>query len=139
MLLFSYQCPYRIVSFSRTILFVVCHFLADSLLIVSHLFFFVKNFFKIFSNHFFVILCCFSTTNDMLSHFSLLVNNFFHLCFRFVFSLICFRRQRVIYYHWIFVLSTLFLKKLKISTIHSFLYFICHFPLLFSSVTNLSC
>ena len=52
MLSFSYQCPYRIVSFLRTILFVVCHFLADSLLIISHLFFFVKNFFKFFPNHF---------------------------------------------------------------------------------------
>ena len=52
MLLFSYQCPYRIVSFLRTILFVICQFLADSLLIISHIFFFVKNFFKFFSNHF---------------------------------------------------------------------------------------
>ena len=78
MLLFSYQCPRRIVSFLRTILFVVCHFLIDSLLIISHLFFFVKNFFKFFQIIFCDICSFFTRTTHIISIQFVLVKNFFH-------------------------------------------------------------
>ena len=112
MLLFSYQCPCWIVSFLRTILFVICQFLADSLLIISHSLFNVKLFFNFF--HFFkwldFLLFC-----DNIDYFNILISVCQQL---FYFSLLlfdipCLPQQRVIIYHVLSFLSIYFFKFFK--------------------------
>ena len=65
---------------------VCCACLSDSSFILSHLFLFVKHFFKFFSNIFELRFCCrFVDDLDTLSYLLSFVNYFFILFFKFFF------------------------------------------------------
>ena len=118
---------------------VCCVCLSDSSFILSHLFLFVKHFFKFFSNIFELRFCCrFVDDLDTLSYLLSFVNCEFHFS-EILFNCLFFWKQLFataqLYYHRVLCLSTIkfnfFRFSWKFIFIGHFFILICNFRIIF--------